>query len=150
MIPGTLRNPAPTHMTFGVRFSGYVQPFQEDTRSRKPFPKDGSDGRAEIFVMGCRNPWRMSVDERTGFVYWGEVGPDAGGDTERGPVDMMNSIKPRPLATLAGLILSATTLHTPNMTLLPLKMDLATIRFSPSTTAPTTPGAKCFLRHNLR
>jgi len=49
------------------------------------FPKDGSAGRPEIFVMGCRNPWRMSVDERTGYVYWGEVGPDAGGDGPRGP-----------------------------------------------------------------
>jgi cytochrome c len=49
------------------------------------FPKDGSAGRPEIFVMGCRNPWRMSVDERTGYVYWGEVGPDAGGDGRRGP-----------------------------------------------------------------
>lgn len=48
------------------------------------FPKDGSQGRPEIYVMGCRNPWRMSVDERTGFVYWGEVGPDAGGDGPRG------------------------------------------------------------------
>ena len=49
------------------------------------FPSDGSSGRPEIFVMGCRNPWRMSVDEKTGIVYWGEVGPDAGGDSERGP-----------------------------------------------------------------
>jgi cytochrome c len=49
------------------------------------FPKDGSQGRPEIFVMGCRNPWRMSIDEKTGFVYWGEVGPDAGGDGRRGP-----------------------------------------------------------------
>jgi cytochrome c len=49
------------------------------------FPKDGSRGRPEIFVMGCRNPWRMSVDQRTGIVYWGEVGPDAGGDGARGP-----------------------------------------------------------------
>jgi cytochrome c len=49
------------------------------------FPKDGWRGRPEIFVMGCRNPWRMSVDGRTGIVYWGEVGPDAGGDGPRGP-----------------------------------------------------------------
>jgi cytochrome c len=49
------------------------------------FPKDGSQGRPEIFVMGCRNPWRMSIDESTGIVYWGEVGPDAGGDGARGP-----------------------------------------------------------------
>lgn len=49
------------------------------------FPKDGSKGRPEIYAMGCRNPWRMSVDQKTGFVYWGEVGPDAGGDGPRGP-----------------------------------------------------------------
>ncbi|MEN9575359.1 MAG: hypothetical protein RL514_3214 [Verrucomicrobiota bacterium] len=48
------------------------------------FPKNGSAGRPEIYVMGCRNPWRMSVDQRTGIVYWGEVGPDAGGDGPRG------------------------------------------------------------------
>ena len=49
------------------------------------FPKDGAQGRPEIYAMGCRNPWRMSVDEKTGIVYWGEVGPDAGGDGPRGP-----------------------------------------------------------------
>jgi len=48
------------------------------------FPKDGSGGCPEIFVMGCRNPWRMNVDEKTGIVYWGDVGPDAGGDGPRG------------------------------------------------------------------
>jgi cytochrome c len=49
------------------------------------FPRDGSKGRPEIYVMGCRNPWRMTVDAKTGYVYWGEVGPDAGGDGPRGP-----------------------------------------------------------------
>lgn len=49
------------------------------------FPRDGTKGRPEIYVMGCRNPWRMTVDSRTGFVYWGEVGPDAGADGPRGP-----------------------------------------------------------------
>ena len=49
------------------------------------FPRDGSQGRPEIYVMGCRNPWRMNVDSKTGFVYWGDVGPDAGGDGPRGP-----------------------------------------------------------------
>jgi len=43
-----------------------------------------SKGRPEIFVMGCRNPWRMTVDQQTGFVYWGEVGPDANNDGPRG------------------------------------------------------------------
>jgi cytochrome c len=49
------------------------------------FPRDGSKGRPEIYVMGCRNPWRMTVDSVTGFVYWGEVGPDANSDAPRGP-----------------------------------------------------------------
>ena len=49
------------------------------------FPKDGSIGHPEIYVMGCRNPWRLNVDQRTGFLYWGDVGPDAGGDGPRGP-----------------------------------------------------------------
>ena len=41
--------------------------------------------RPEIYVMGCRNPWRMSIDPKTGFVYWGDVGPDARTDGPRGP-----------------------------------------------------------------
>ncbi|KAA5544371.1 carbohydrate-binding protein [Roseiconus nitratireducens] len=49
------------------------------------FPRDGSIGRPEIYVMGCRNPWRINIDQRTGFLYWGDVGPDAGQDGPRGP-----------------------------------------------------------------
>ena len=49
------------------------------------FPKDGSAGRPEIYVMGCRNPWRINIDPKTGWLYWGEVGPDARADGPRGP-----------------------------------------------------------------
>ncbi len=49
------------------------------------FPKDGSIGHPEIYVMGCRNPWRINVDQKSGYLYWGDVGPDAGGDGNRGP-----------------------------------------------------------------
>jgi len=43
-------------------------------------------GRPEIYVMGCRNPFRISVDARRNLLFWGEVGPDAGEpDTARGP-----------------------------------------------------------------
>ncbi|MBF9252296.1 ThuA domain-containing protein [Pontibacter sp. 172403-2] len=49
------------------------------------FPADGSQGRPEIYVMGARNPYRMVVDKR-GYVYWGDVGPDGGVATERGPL----------------------------------------------------------------
>ncbi len=50
------------------------------------FPVDGSAGLPEIYVMGCRNPFRISVDRETGWLYWGDVGPDAGGpNPNRGP-----------------------------------------------------------------
>lgn len=40
------------------------------------FPKDGSQGRPEIYVMGCRNPYRFSIDAKTKYLYWGDIGPD--------------------------------------------------------------------------
>jgi len=50
------------------------------------FPPGTSGTRPEIYVMGNRNPFRISIDPKTGFVYWGEVGPDAGSANEkRGP-----------------------------------------------------------------
>ncbi|MDH4297543.1 MAG: ThuA domain-containing protein [Cyclobacteriaceae bacterium] len=49
------------------------------------FPIGEEKTRPEIYVMGCRNPYRISIDEKTGFLYWGEVGPDAGNnDSLRG------------------------------------------------------------------
>lgn len=50
------------------------------------FPKGNPDARPEIYTMGHRNPFRIAVDQKTGFVYWGEVGPDAAKpDSSRGP-----------------------------------------------------------------
>ena len=50
------------------------------------FAKGEPNTRPEIYVMGCRNPYRISVDQKTGYVYWGDVGPDAGqNDSIRGP-----------------------------------------------------------------
>ena len=49
------------------------------------FPKDGSQGKPEIYIMGCRNPYRFSIDPLTNILYWGDLGPDAGVDSERGP-----------------------------------------------------------------
>jgi glucose/arabinose dehydrogenase len=44
-------------------------------------------GAPEIYIMGNRNPWRIAVDPATNWLYWGEVGPDAGADAlgTRGP-----------------------------------------------------------------
>ncbi|MDG1573446.1 ThuA domain-containing protein [Robiginitalea sp. M366] len=43
--------------------------------------------RPEIYTMGHRNPYRISVDPKNGYVYWGDVGPDARADSlqTRGP-----------------------------------------------------------------
>jgi cytochrome c len=50
------------------------------------FPKGTEKARAEIYTMGHRNPFRISIDQKTGYVYWGEVGPDAAKpDSSRGP-----------------------------------------------------------------
>jgi glucose/arabinose dehydrogenase/cytochrome c551/c552/type 1 glutamine amidotransferase len=49
---------------------------------------EGTPGtRPEIYVQGNRNPYRISVDQKNGYLYWGEVGPDANADSlhERGP-----------------------------------------------------------------
>ncbi len=49
------------------------------------FAKGTPGTRPEIYVMGCRNPYRIAVDQATSYVYWGEVGPDAGKDSRHGP-----------------------------------------------------------------
>ncbi|WP_215454336.1 PQQ-dependent sugar dehydrogenase [Streptomyces sp. ATCC 21386] len=42
--------------------------------------------RPEIYAMGFRNPFRFSVDKKTGILYVGEYGPDAGAaSASRGP-----------------------------------------------------------------
>jgi cytochrome c len=35
------------------------------------------EGLPEIYVMGDRNPFRITVDRGNDWLYWGEVGPDA-------------------------------------------------------------------------
>jgi glucose/arabinose dehydrogenase/cytochrome c551/c552 len=51
------------------------------------FPKGTDKTRPEIYVMGDRNPYRISVDQKNSYLYWGEVGPDSNNDSleTRGP-----------------------------------------------------------------
>ncbi|TBX26504.1 PQQ-dependent sugar dehydrogenase [Jiulongibacter sediminis] len=49
------------------------------------FPEGTEKTRPEIYTMGHRNPWRVSYDTKTGYIYWGEVGPDANVDSIWGP-----------------------------------------------------------------
>ena len=50
------------------------------------FSSDGSKGRPEIYVMGCRNPYRIGVDQKNGTVFWGDVGQNTIDNPERGPI----------------------------------------------------------------
>ncbi len=49
------------------------------------FPKGMAKTRPEIYSMGHRNAWRISMDSKTGYIYWGEIGPDATADSDIGP-----------------------------------------------------------------
>ena len=50
------------------------------------FPPGTPGTRPEVYVKGTRNGYRLSVDQKNGILYWGDVGPDAGGlDPKRGP-----------------------------------------------------------------
>ena len=42
------------------------------------FAPGTANTRPEVYAMGFRNPFRMSVDKATGVVYLGDYGPDAG------------------------------------------------------------------------
>ncbi|PIB39439.1 ThuA domain-containing protein [Maribacter sp. 4G9] len=61
------------------------------------FPVGTEKTRPEIYTMGHRNPYRISVDVKRGYVYWGDVGPDARADSleTRGPrgYDEMNQAR---------------------------------------------------------
>lgn len=49
------------------------------------FPVGTEKTKPEIYTMGHRNPWRPTLDSKTGYLYWGEVGPDAAKDSIWGP-----------------------------------------------------------------
>ena len=51
------------------------------------FAKGQPQTRPEIYAMGTRNAYRLSVDPKNNYVYWGDVGPDSDKDSldTRGP-----------------------------------------------------------------
>lgn len=61
------------------------------------FAKDQPQTRPEIYAMGTRNAYRLSVDPKKNYVYWGDVGPDSDKDSfdTRGPkgYDELNQAK---------------------------------------------------------
>jgi cytochrome c len=50
------------------------------------FPKGTPKTKPEIYVMGCRNPYRINVDPQKGWLYWGDVGQNTIDDPKRGPI----------------------------------------------------------------
>jgi cytochrome c len=59
------------------------------------FPPGQPNTRPEIFTMGHRNPWHPTVDAETGWLHWGEVGPDRRSATAATPAgfDELNLAK---------------------------------------------------------
>jgi cytochrome c len=61
------------------------------------FVKGQAQTRPEIYAMGTRNAYRLSVDPKNNYVYWGDVGPDSDKDSldTRGPkgYDEINQAK---------------------------------------------------------
>lgn len=49
------------------------------------FAKGTAGTKPEIYTMGCRNPYRICINQETSTLYWGEVGPDAGEDSKYDP-----------------------------------------------------------------
>ncbi|MGV3761977.1 PQQ-dependent sugar dehydrogenase [Parapedobacter sp.] len=60
------------------------------------FPKGIAGTRPEIYVMGARNPYRYSIDAETGYLYFGDVGPDTklkASDGELMSFDEINQVR---------------------------------------------------------
>ncbi|MGP3966651.1 PQQ-dependent sugar dehydrogenase [Streptomyces sp. 6N223] len=58
------------------------------------FEPGTANTRPEIYAMGFRNPFTITVDKPTGTVYVGEHGPDAATeDPDRGPVGMVEFVR---------------------------------------------------------
>ena len=55
--------------------------FQKETYLQKELQAQD----LKYYTMGCRNPYRIAIDQETSTLYWGEVGPDAGEDSRHGP-----------------------------------------------------------------
>jgi len=45
------------------------------------YPEGMEKTRPEIYIQGTRNPYSITVDSETGYLYWGDVGPDSRADS---------------------------------------------------------------------
>ncbi len=85
-----LRSSANTNDLRGKIIRIKPKPFSDDDPAPAPvvggtydipagnlFPPGTAGTRPEIYVMGCRNPFSLNIDPGTGWLFWGEVGPNA-------------------------------------------------------------------------
>src|SRR5690606_4571987 len=103
------------------------------------FPADGSAGRPEIYVMGCRNPYRIAVDPHTGYLYWGDVGPFRKWREKKERSVMTKLTRPAKPVSSVGLIFWERMKRSRIITSKQKKKVRALIRSGPSTSRPTTP-----------
>ncbi len=80
------RDPVPDRNANALRTSANTQDLRGKILRIRPeqdgsytIPKgnlfaDAKQGRPEIFIMGCRNPFRFNFDEASGRLFWAEVG----------------------------------------------------------------------------
>ena len=92
----------------------------------------------EIFAMGFRNPFRITVDPMSGKVLMGDYGPDAGDEPEPRPAGQRSSTTSSRRATTAGRTASATTSRTTTTTSRPAPPGRSSTARRRSTTRPTT------------
>ncbi len=59
------------------------------------FGQNQDSAQTEIYVMGCRNPYRFTIDPHQGTLFFGDVGPDAWDDGDKGPrgYDELNVVR---------------------------------------------------------
>ena len=108
------------------------------------FAPGEADTRPEIYAMGFRNPFRISVDKATGYLYVGDYGPDAGGaEPARGP-RRPGRVQRRCArrATTAGHTAPATTTPTSTTTSRPGPPARLQLRRAVNDVAPATPASR--------
>ena len=133
-----------TATTCAARSCGSRSP--PTARTPSPTATSSSAGtdktRPEIYAMGFRNPFRMSVDKPTGIVYVGDYGPDAGAaDPSAAPPGRSSSPGSPSRATSAGRTAPVTTMPTATTTSPPRRPATPSTARPPRTPPRTTPAS---------
>ena len=96
--------------------------------------------RPEIYAMGFRNPFRITVDQETGWVLSADYGPDAGtANANRGPQGSVEyNVVPSGGQLWLAVLRRATTCSTTTTTSRPRRRARSSTARTSRTTRPTT------------